>query len=242
MTLLIHLAQESTPAVSGFDWAALFAAIAAVTGIVAIVMNSVRQRNQQSWESEQEKLRRDWDADQEANRIEWEYSQLVSTRWDELKRELYVSFLGAFDELLTIQEQMGHLRQDLAEDLVNRLGHIERAYEERPPEALKLAQKEGTESKFWQELYEGERDAVTEELRELRPKEQSARRALSKSLSELRLLSSEGILERVEKLSDIKDEYHQWGRPWERRQELDRIRSELIGFIRRDLQIDRPPG
>ena len=237
MTSLIRLAQESSSPSGGFDWTAVLAGVAAASGLLAIIMNSVRQNSQQKWESEQERLRREWEEDQESKRMSWEHARLVDTRWDAVKRELYVSFLGHFDDLISTQEAIGSLRQDLAEGLVNRLGPLEQEYESRPPDALKGAREEGTEQEFWKNLYEDEERAIREQLEALRPQERSAKTNLSKALGELRLVAPEPIMDLAETLGATRREYPQWGRRWERREELDRQRGELIELIRRDLKI-----
>jgi hypothetical protein len=45
-------------------------------------------------------------------------------------------------------------------------------------------------------------------------------------------------MEIAETLGKARNEYPRWGRGWERREELDQQRGELIEHIRRDLKIE----
>ncbi len=112
-----------------------------------------------------------------------------------------------------------------------------------PSDALLRAREKGKEKEkeFWNNLYKEEKEATKEQLGALRPQETSAKTALSKSLGELRLVSPQPIMELAEALGAIRNQYFQWGRPWEREEELDRQRSELVRLIRTDLQISKLP-
>lgn len=222
---------------SSIDWTAVLAGVAAATGVAGVVMNSVRQRNQQAWQADQEAIRRAWESDQDVARREWEKAQAAATRWDALKREHYVRFISTYDQLSQVQQTMSDLRRDLAEDFVNHLATIEQYYEEEDPKTLRRIEESGTAEEFWSDLHAKAKASALEEQEELRVTESQLKKALRDVHGEMRLTSPEHILGLSESLVSSTNEHHRWGRPWVDRQRLDKTRDDFVDAVRIDLQL-----
>lgn len=113
---------------------AILSGLAAITGGAAILMNRLLQRDQQRWQEKAEEKGRDWEEAQESSRREWQESQVIQTRWDEYKRSLYARFLSQADRLHEVSGELGRVRADLAEDLVNHMTFVEEHYLENEGE------------------------------------------------------------------------------------------------------------
>jgi len=233
---ILTITQSAT---QGFNWTALFAGIAALTGIAAILMTVVGQNRQHDWEAEQEQSRRTWETDQETQRRDWEQAQLVSTRWDDLKRERYVEFLGSFDDGVSIQESMASIHRDLDEDFENRLFHIEEYMRQSEPAKLRELEAKSTDDQraYWQGVREGQRSSATEELQSLRGRVVEAKRALSRALGEIRIVGPAGIVELAEELATAANWAPRHGRGHEQEVELKQKRLRYVAEVRTDLQI-----
>jgi hypothetical protein len=240
----LELLTATQDASGGFDWTAPFAGLAAITGILAIVVTTVGQSRQHDWEAKQEQDRRAWESGQESQRRQWEQSQLVSTRWDDLKRERYVEFLGSFDDVVSIQESKTWLHRDLDEDFETRLMHIEDYMKRAEPSKLRELEAGSMEEQraYWDGLREEQRSSAVDELRVLRERENEAQRTLSRALGEIRVVAPANIVRLAEELAGAASYVPRYGRRHEQEVELGGERSRYVDAVRTDLQIPEVDG
>jgi hypothetical protein len=212
---------------------AVLAGLAALTGLAAIVMNWVMQRDHQRWQERQEDRRRLWEAEEEHERRMWQAAQAVSTRWDDYKRRLYAEFVSAADRLYEVSGELAHVRRDLAEDLVNHMAMVEEHYMETEGDRIKAMTQEA-------DLHTSlARTAVAwfKERREtLSQADSDLRKSLAETVGELHLIAPDHIREQIDGLAGLSQQSY-YGDSHARRQKREAIRDQFIKAVRTDLRV-----
>lgn len=218
---------------------AALAGFAALTGLVAIVMNWFMQRDQQSWQGRQEADRRSWESGQERERRAWQEAHLVGTRWDEHKRELYSDFLSLADGLYEVSGELADVRRHLAEDLANHMYMAEEHYLETEGDRLsKMTEEE--KAQFWKDIYDKERSWFEERRSALSKSQADLRKSLSEAVASLHLMVPDQMRDKVDRLVE-RSAQALYGDRTERRTQRQVIREEFVVAVRDDLRVPSHP-
>lgn len=215
---------------------AILSGLAAIAGAAAILMNRHLQRDQHSWQEKAEEKRRDWEGTQERSRREWQESQLIQTRWDEYKRSLYARFLSQADRLYEVSGDLGQVRADLAEDLVNHMAFVEEHYLENEADRIKAMDDE-EERDFWHSMYEKELAWFKQRRSDLSDIESEIKNELAITVGEIDLMAPLAIRANVESLAELSQQAY-YGSRHDRQTMRSESRGEFIAAVRNDLQVD----
>lgn len=138
-----------------------------------------------------------------------------------------------------VGDELGRVRRDLAEDLVNIMEMVkEHCWEEQPEKMRDMTEEE--RDAFWTAEEEQQREWLDERRRELSTEALEASRRVSETQSHLHLLVPADLRALADELADLSSPPY-YGTGYKRKKQRDEARERLIEAVRADLRVEPTP-